>query len=151
MGDKKNWYNGLIPKHILPISLELCGGTVPMADGLELYSDCRCSSPAACVVSAHLPKALYQWREDYSPLTEKGIKDAIYLQFSASNFPCRLKTKPTNQHPLHTQENTGREHKRRWKWSEQEPSGRKIQLCIQGTQPFLCVHCYSFIAWHAML
>lgn len=86
---------------------------------------------------------LYQLIEDYGPLTEEGIKYVTYLQFSALSFPCTSKpSQPTNT-PLHTQKNTGRENERRWEWSEQELSGRKMQLCIQGTQPFLCVLIYS--------
>lgn len=37
-------------------------------------------------------------RKDYGPLMEEGIRHAIYLQFSASSFPCSLKTKPPSEH-----------------------------------------------------
>lgn len=85
-------------RHTLPISPELCGGTCPTAVGLELYSDCQCSSPVPCVVPAHLPKALYQSGEDYGPLTEKGAGYATDLLVFGSSFSCSLKTKPTNRH-----------------------------------------------------
>lgn len=90
----------------------------------------------------HFPKALYQLREDYGSWMENGIRHAIYLQFSASSFPCSLENKPINQ-PPNTHRRTQGQCVKRGKRSKSELSWRRIQIHTQSTQPLPCVIIYD--------